>query len=246
MRLVLAVGLALLWAVLACNPDCHPIANHLLSGSLREFALPVSVSRLDNDRYLIANYTDVFLFDRSSGALDELTVDMGHEFDSEFVPTAIAVREDGRRILIANYRGNSVLLAEVDAGKKTLTVRGRLGDKSTLSPEGVAPPPAIYIAVANDDGGSVQVFDASQPDAARCAAPPPYGARYSDHGRLDLCELASGAKHREDRSVDMCGGREDGVERMGAGTVPLADGSIAMGRAPDRGERRAYRPDLGP
>jgi hypothetical protein len=130
------------------------------------------MSRLDNDRYLIANYTDVFLFDRSSGALDELTVDMGHEFDSEFVPTAIAVREDGRRILIANYRGNSVLLAEVDAGKKTLTVRGRLGDKSTLSPEGVAASGDL-IAVANDDGGSVQVFDASQPDAARCAAPLP-------------------------------------------------------------------------
>jgi hypothetical protein len=129
----------------------------------------VSVIRVSDCIYLIADYARVYLFDRAAGSLAPMSVDMGDLPSGKWVPTGLAV-EDASHILIASYLGNSVLRARVDLAAAKLTIEGEIGDADTISPENVSSEGAT-IAVANYDGGSIQIFDRNAEHKARCTVP---------------------------------------------------------------------------
>ncbi len=167
MRIVVVVALAL--AVAACAParKPEPVAEHLFSGDAASFENPGAITNVGGDDYVLANYLDVVLFDKSTGAINKIDVD-NPEFVKKFVPTSFAVDPVRGKLLIANYLANNVIIASLDKTKRKLHFDRLIGDERTVSPEGVAISGDL-IAVANYDGDNVQFFDqGSAKSAAVC------------------------------------------------------------------------------
>jgi DNA-binding beta-propeller fold protein YncE len=157
LRVLLVVAVAS--GVAACSParKPEPVTEHIFSGDAANFETPVAIANVGGSDYVLANYDDVALFDKSTGSVNRLSAD-NPEFVREFVPTSFAVDAVRGKLLIANYRANNVIVASLDKTNRKLHFDRLIGDERTVSPEGVAVSGDL-VAVANYGGDNVQFFD---------------------------------------------------------------------------------------
>lgn len=145
------------------------------------FSTPVAIHQIKPGVFLIADYKSVYKFDSTDGELTKLEIVISG-FETKFVPTAFASHPDGR-IFLANYLGNNVLQGEIDESESKLVFNKQIGDSRTLSPEGVDVFES-YLAVANYDGGNVQLFAEGPGGELKkyCELPIPYahGVAFAD------------------------------------------------------------------
>ncbi|MGO4572726.1 hypothetical protein [Microvirga sp. 2TAF3] len=122
--------------------------------------LPVSMTRIGPDEFLVVNYRDVYLFNISRREATLIQLDMPVPVWS---PTAVHYSAFYDRVFIANYTGKDVLIAEIlrDAGKVTLKLTERLThDEGIEGPEGIqVSRGGRFMAVADYDGGALSVFE---------------------------------------------------------------------------------------
>ncbi len=164
MRVVVVIALAS--AVAACSParKPEPIAEHIFSGNTDGFETPVAITNVGGDDYVLADYIDVFLFEKSTGTINKVHFD-NPESVKKFVPTSFAVDPVRGELLIANYLANNVIVASLDKTNRQLHFDRLIGDERTISPEGVAVSGDL-VAVANYDGDNVQFFDQGKANSA--------------------------------------------------------------------------------
>lgn len=130
-----------------------PSIQKVFKGDTSKFTTPVSIAILPNGKILMANYSNIFLFDQNSEELSILKVNMKGRI---YAPTAVAVHGD--KIFIANYTGNNILEVKLDEKLKLLTIVNDITSSTTISPEGVAIASDKLIGVANYDSNNVQFF----------------------------------------------------------------------------------------
>ena len=183
--------MALAAAAGACSAGekSHPVIAHIWTGSAARsgnatgFQKPVAIANVGGDDFVLANYSEVALFNTSTGTIDKIDVD-NPEIVKEFVPTSLAIDRAHGKLLIANYLSNNVIVASLDIAKRRLRLERLIGDEHTISPEGVAIS-GDMVGVANYDGGNVQFFDQSKPDsAAVCTVPVPEARGVTFQGDL--------------------------------------------------------------
>jgi hypothetical protein len=129
---------------------------------------PVAV-RATGNGLLVADYNHLYLF--KAGSLNRLTIDNPHSW--KWQPTDLDIVGD--TVFIANYTGNDVLVGELSPFRNSLRLLRRIGNERTHSPEGIAVKGG-KVAVANYDGGNVQIFDAA-----------------SQYGAIPECDLNVGS-----------------------------------------------------
>ena len=132
---------------------------HIFKGDpaeISKFTMPVSIASAGGGDYLLSDYSDAFLFDRTTSSMKLLQIDMG-DSRSTFSPASFAVDAPNDRVFIANYRGNNILIGRLDKARASLRIIGEIGDVNTISSEAVAFNGSL-VATANYDGNNVQVF----------------------------------------------------------------------------------------
>ncbi|NIX76815.1 hypothetical protein [Microvirga terricola] len=122
--------------------------------------LPVSMTRIGPDEFLVVNYRNIYLFDISRREAALVQLDMPVPVWS---PTAVHYSAFYDRVFIANYTGGDVLVAEIlrDAGRVTLKLAERLTHEDGIKgPEGVqVSRGGRFMAIADYDGGALSVFE---------------------------------------------------------------------------------------
>ena len=130
------------------------IINH--SNIDEETFSPVSICHYKGNLYLLANYREIFLFDRASGELFKMTP---VNLSSLYNPTGLFFHKNLNLLFVANYKGNNILLFEVDPENKTLEYISEIREQSLVGPENIwVTEDGEYLATANYDGNSVSVF----------------------------------------------------------------------------------------
>jgi DNA-binding beta-propeller fold protein YncE len=188
--------IALASAVVACSSpqESEPVRGHIFSGNAADFNTPVAITNVGGNAYVLANYSNVALFDKSTGIIDNIEVE-NPELVKTFVPTSFAVDYVHDKILIANYTSNNVIVASLDKARLKIHFDRLIGDEQTVSPEGVAVSGDLA-AVANYDGDNVQFFDQSKPNSiAACTI-----SVREPHGVVFLGDFAY-ATSLQDRSL---------------------------------------------
>lgn len=131
-------------------------------GAVAKFTTPVSLLELPSGLIAIANYQNVFTFDRGTGELSLLDIDLAGK-TSRYVPTGLAVDRKTGHVFIANYTDDSILETSLDG--KRLTVIDRIA--SPGSPENVTLSDEL-MASANYDSGTVHVYRRSEGFVPTC------------------------------------------------------------------------------
>lgn len=152
----------LAYATMARAADNIGSINLKLSGSpqaLADATAPVAIARLDDDRYITANYHHLSAVDVLQSSVRRISVKWAME-PTAFVPAGLAYDAASRALFIANYTGNNILVGQVADDFASVVISGTISDASTVSPEGVAYDPAGHLlASAQYDGSSVDLFD---------------------------------------------------------------------------------------
>jgi hypothetical protein len=164
LRVLIVVAVAS--GVAACSPPwvSERAKAHLFSGNAANFETPVAIMNVGGNDYVLANYDDVALFDKSTGTITRINID-NPEFVKEFVPTSFAADPVRGELLIANYLANNVIVATLDKTNRKLHFDRLIGDENTVSPEGVAASGDL-VAVANYGGDNVEFFDRGNANSA--------------------------------------------------------------------------------
>jgi hypothetical protein len=120
--------------------------------------------------FLIADYSNVLLFDRRYGTVATMAV-VGASRPN--VPTGLAYDGQRQRLFIANYLSNNVLVARVDLPTKTIVVEQEFASDQAISPENVSvDPDSGNVAIADYDGNDIQIWKQSGAAWTRiCAVP---------------------------------------------------------------------------
>lgn len=128
---------------------------------------PVSIAQVDANTLLVANYGQILLVDLRAGKFWPLR----QPPDVQWVPTGLAYDVSTKQVFLANYTANDVLVMRLAADRKSLMLDRRIVNSMIRSPENVAlSPDGKFFAVANYDGGTVQLFD-RKTDALLWSAP---------------------------------------------------------------------------
>ena len=155
---------ALACLALALVIEFHPSANVQLSGSpqaLADALRPVAIVPLENNRYMITNYTHLSIVDLNKLRVTPLTIEWKIK-PGVFVPAGLSYDTASHELFIANYRGNNILEAEVDKVGNKVLIRGAFGAGSIVSPEGISyDRQRQLLASAQYDGNSVTLFQRS-------------------------------------------------------------------------------------
>ncbi|MGD9807401.1 MAG: beta-propeller fold lactonase family protein [Deferribacterales bacterium] len=148
--------------------------------------MPVSITPYADGYYLIANYTDVFLLNTDTGDMykfdiirnadESKNLDSFHKYIRSastnsndlqspnvlFMPTGLFYSRKYEKLYVANYKGDNILIFNVDLASKTLLYQGEIQTKNTKGPENVfVTNDGNYLACANYDGSSVSLFELS-------------------------------------------------------------------------------------
>jgi len=131
---------------------------------------PVTITKYNDELYLTANYTDVFLLNTSTGdvykfiAQSDKKKKVLDESKLTFVPTGLFYSKANKKLYIANYKGNNILIFNVDIKNKTLLYAGEIKTKHTIGPENVyVTSNGKVLAAACYDGSAVTLFKLLSP-----------------------------------------------------------------------------------
>lgn len=150
-----------------------------LTGKLLDFSfkykensslMPVSVTRIKNNFYAVANYTDVFLLNIENGEFFKCEVEwfIGKTHASVtkkklFMPTGLFYSEPNKKLYVANYKGNNILVFNVSVEEKKLFYVTEIKSNHTVGPENIyVSNDGLLLASANYDGGNVTLFKLSE------------------------------------------------------------------------------------
>lgn len=137
--------------------------------------MPVSITPYNDKYHLVANYTNVFLLNIENGDVYKFNlINDVYKFISEnnsdskildvsnltFVPTGLFYSSKYEKLYIANYKGNNILIFDVDINTKNLIYQGEIKTSNTIGPENVyVTDDGKYLASANYDGSDVTLFE---------------------------------------------------------------------------------------
>ena len=137
--------------------------NLNLSGTLQTIAdakQPVATVSVGQHLFVTANYYHLSLIDTAAQKVRSLAVDWRLQ-KRKFVPAGLAFDPESKRLFIANYTGDNILIADLDLAQDKVVIRDELGAGLLVAPEGVAyDGEKRILASAQYDGGSVAVFEA--------------------------------------------------------------------------------------
>lgn len=117
----------------------------------------VSITGVDDEElFLTADYSNIYLFNRFTGRSEILPVSGGSRRN---VPTGLAYDASTRRLFIANYTSNNILVGRIDWAQKKIIIEEEFGHDVAISPENIAvDPDSDSVAVANYDGEEIQIW----------------------------------------------------------------------------------------
>jgi hypothetical protein len=119
----------------------------------------VSITPIDDDQYLLANFRQIFLFNSQTNSVEPMTVDA----PGVFVPTGLFYSKMNRLLYEANYLGNNILIWALDIPHRNLSFVAEIKSQNTVSPETVFVNDNGEILVsANTDGNQLTAFDLKQ------------------------------------------------------------------------------------
>lgn len=126
----------------------------------RQSMSPVSMTRIDENLFLVANYRNIYAFDAEQNEAYPLKLDTPPAI---WAPTAVHYSAYYDRLFIANYTGNDIIIAAIDRSGPHIALRfqGRLVDEPGIhEAEGIdVSAGGRYMAVANWGGDSVSLFE---------------------------------------------------------------------------------------
>jgi len=121
----------------------------------------VSITHLGNEQFVIANYGNLFIFDRHFGSVCTVSILKKDAIKklSAVNPTGVYFSGNGK-LYVANYKVNNILEGEVDVEKCEFHVEHEYKSANSLGPENVWVDEASNLLVsANYDAGTVTAFD---------------------------------------------------------------------------------------
>lgn len=140
---------------------------------LRSGSAFVSVTRVDKNNILIANYVDIYRANTNSGRIvrlrphleqwlnrkDTRALDsLQQERAVKYVPTGLFYHEKEKLLYVANYKGNNILVVQLRGNN--IILKDIIRSDSTLGPENVfVSADGKHLVAANYDGGSITAFD---------------------------------------------------------------------------------------
>jgi hypothetical protein len=132
--------------------------------------MPVTITKYSKNLYLIANYTDVFLLNINNANVYKFKIiNNVHKFLFEnkkkdvskfiFNPTGLFYSPINKKLYVANYKGNNILIFDVNITNKTLLYKGEIKTKHTIGPENIyVTKDGKFLATACYDGGAITFF----------------------------------------------------------------------------------------
>lgn len=121
---------------------------------------PVSMTRVAPDRYLVANYRNIYLFDPVKRTMRPLSIE---GLVPIWNPTAVFYSAFHDEVFIANYTGQDILIAKLDdsGDQPRLRLKQRLTHSEGIEgPEGLAVSHGgRYLAVASYEGNATALFE---------------------------------------------------------------------------------------
>jgi len=122
----------------------------------------VSMSSMGDGKFVVANYRDLFIFDRKHATFCVVSIIDGSGSANEkpkHNPTGVFFSEN-EKLYVANYKRNNILSGAVDLENCSFTIEAEYSSGNSLGPENVWVDQASSLVLsANYDAGTVTAFD---------------------------------------------------------------------------------------
>lgn len=123
--------------------------------------IQVSVTALDETRYLLCDYLQIWLYNTLENSLECLTPELTAP---RYVPTGVHYCHANQRLYLANYTANNILVFRLDLEARKIIQTETIASPNIISPENVfVTDDGRYLACANYDGDNISFFDISGP-----------------------------------------------------------------------------------
>ncbi|WP_165671192.1 YncE family protein [Metapseudomonas otitidis] len=191
----------------------------------------VSAAPVGGGRFVVANYVNLFMFDRASGDVCRLSAkdssgaeisaslsSDGQSFKSDTIYNPTGVFAHGNKVFVANYKANNILVGTLQADSCSFVVESAFASGNTKGPENVAvDEKAGLMFSANYDSGTVVAFDLiTKAEVWSSSIPQAHGVAVSN-GRL----FATGLTERKIYELDIKTGKTV-RSKGGLGWLPMA------------------------
>ena len=151
--LIVAAALIGVWSLPAKNAR---LADP--QGILANAPGPVSIVRIDDKRFVAANYGRLYAVDTRTATARPIAVRWSIK-PTAFVPTGLTYDPSSRTLFIANYTANNLLSGKLDPAIGQLTITEEIGAGTVVSAEGISYDSGRkLLASAQYDGNSVTAF----------------------------------------------------------------------------------------